>query len=111
MIGTLPSDIKYHLQDNVNTLAHACNCMDSSTTKFSPFYLMFGREPNLPIDIELGVRTPDLVTTSNKSHVEKLQKRLSWAFKKAQEVNGKENKRNKKNYDRKDKMFQIGGWR
>ena len=75
--------------------------MDSTATKFSPHYLMFGREPNLPIDIDFGVRTPDLVATSTTSYVKKLQKRLAWAFKKVQEVNYKENKRNKKNYDRK----------
>ena len=64
MIGTLPSEIKNNWQDHVNTLVHAYNCMDSMATKFSPYYLMFGREPNLPIDIEFGVRTPDLVATS-----------------------------------------------
>ena len=67
MIGTLPSNMKYHRQDHINTLVHAYNCMHSSATKFSPFYLMFGREPNLPIDIEFGVRTPNLVVTSSKS--------------------------------------------
>ena len=55
---------------------------------------MFGREPNLPIDIEFGVRTPDLIATSTQNYVEKLEKRLAWAFKKAQEVNEKEKKRN-----------------
>ena len=47
--------------------------MDSTATKFSPYYLMFGREPNLPIDIEFGVRTPDLVATSTKNYVEKYE--------------------------------------
>ena len=81
--------------------------MDSTATKFSPFYLMFGREPNLPIDIEFGVRTPNLIATSTKSYVEKLQQRLAWAFRKAQEVNEKENKRNKKNYDRKVRCSKL----
>ena len=80
MIGTLPTDIKYYRQDHVNTLVHAYNCMDSTATKFSPFDFMFGREPNLLIDIEFGVRTPDLIATSTKDYVEKLQKRLAWAF-------------------------------
>ena len=107
MIGTLPSEIKYNWQDHVNTLVHAYNCMDSTATKFSPYYLMFGREPNLPIDIEFGVRTPDLVATSTKNYVEKLRRRLAWAFKKAQEVNEKERKRNKRNYDRKVRCSKI----
>ena len=75
-IGTFPSELKYNWQEHVNTLVHAYNCMDTTAINFSPHYLMFGREPNLPIDIEFGVRTPDLVATSTKNYVEKLQKRL-----------------------------------
>ena len=77
MIGTLPADLKYNWQYHVNALVHAYNCMDTTDTNFNPHYLMFGREPNLPIDIKFGVRTPDLVATSTKSYVEKLQKRLA----------------------------------
>ena len=71
------------------------------------FLDIWEREPNLPIDIEFGVRTPDLIVTSTKSYVEKLQKRLAWVFRKAQEVNEKENKRNKENYDRKVKCSKL----
>ena len=39
----------------------------------NPYYLMFRGEPNLPIVIEFGVRTPDVIATSTKSYVEKLQ--------------------------------------
>ena len=92
----------------MNTLVHAYNCMDTTATNFSPHYLMFGREPNLPIDIEFGERTPDLVVTSTKNYVEKLQKRLAWACKKAQEVNHRENMRNKRIYDKKEnQMYQV----
>ena len=107
MIATLPSEVKYHWQDHVNTLVHAYNCMESTATKFSPYYLMFGREPNLPIDIEFGVTTPDLVATSTSSYVEKLQKRLASAYKRAQEVNQKEKKRNKRNYYRKVRCSKL----
>ena len=39
--------------------------------------------------------------------MEKLQKRLAWAIRKAQEVNEKENKRNKKCYDRKVRCSKL----
>ena len=107
MIGMLPSEIKYNWQDHVNMLVHAYNCMDSTATKFSLYYLMFGREPNLPIDIEFGVKIPDLVATSTRNYVEKLWRRLAWAFKKAQEINLKERKRNKWNYNRKVRCSKI----
>ena len=93
MIGTLPVELKQNGQDHVNTLVHAYNCMESTATRYSPYYLMFGREPNLPIDIEFGVRTPDLNATSTQNYVEKLEKRLAWAFKKDEQ----EKKRKKRN--------------
>ena len=107
MIGTLPSELKYNWQEHVSTLVHAYNCMDTAATNFSPHYLMFGREPNLPIDIEFGVRTPDLITTSTKDYVEKLQKTLAWAYRKAHEVNHREKTRNKKIYDRKVRCTKL----
>ena len=107
MIGTLPSELKYNWQDHVNTLVHAYNCMDTAATNFSPHYLMFGREPNIPIDIEFGVRTPDFIATSTKNYVEKLQKRLAWAYRKAHEVNHIEKTRNKKIYDRKVRCTKL----
>ena len=107
MIGTLPSELKHNWQDHVSTLVHAYNCMDTTATNFSPHYLMFGRELNLPINIKFGVRTPDLVATSTKNYVEKLQKRLAWAYKKAQEVNHKKSKRNKRNYERKVRCSKL----
>ena len=107
MIGTLPSELKYNWQDHVNTLVHAYNCMGTPDTNFSPHYLMFEREPNLPIDIEFGVRTPDLVSTSSKNYVENFQKRLAWAYKKTQEVNHKENKRNKRMHDKKVRCTKL----
>ena len=47
------------------------------------------------MDIAFGVRKPDLIATSTQNYVEKLEKRLTWAFKKAQEVNEKEKKKQK----------------
>ena len=105
MIGTLPLELKQTWQDHVNTLVHAYSCMESTATKYSPYYLMFGREPNLPIDIKFRVRTPDFFANSTQNYVKKLEKRLAWTFKKAKQFNEQEKKRNKRNYDK--KMFQI----
>ena len=74
MIGTLPVELKQNWQDRVNTLVHHYNCLESTAAKYSSYYLMFGREPNLPLDIEFDVRTPDLIVTSTQNYVEKLEK-------------------------------------
>ena len=101
MTGTLPMMAKQHWQCFVSTLVHAYNFMKSVATGFSPHYLMFGRQPQLPIDIEFGVRTPDIVAVSTENHVQKLQKRLKWAFNKALEVIKKQRIKYKNHYDKK----------
>ena len=55
MLGTLPTHAKKNWQEWVTTLAPAYNCTIFSVTGFSPYFLMFGRTPNIPLDIEMGV--------------------------------------------------------
>ena len=43
----------------------------------------------LPIDITFGVRTPDIVVSTSHGYIQKLQKRLEWAYKTADEVSKK----------------------
>ena len=64
MLGTLPPHGKEPWSEWVATLTHAYNCTMSQTTGFSPFFLMFGRFPKIPIDVEFGVTLPDLLDTS-----------------------------------------------
>ena len=45
MLGTLPHDAKKKWQDWVPTLTHAYNCTTSKTTAFSPYFLIYGRQP------------------------------------------------------------------
>ena len=86
MLGTFPEEFKFEWTIHVNMLTYAYNCMRSNVTGFSPYYLLYGRHPLLPIDIEFGVMTPDLSETVTLKYVEELQRRLEYAFRKAQQV-------------------------
>ena len=58
MLGTLPTENKINWQDWVSNLTHAYNCMTTKVTGFSPYFLMFGREPRIPVDEEFGITFP-----------------------------------------------------
>ena len=84
MLGTMPPNAKKEWQEWASAMTHMYNCTVSKTTGFAPYYLMFGREPKIPIDIELNLpSTREEVSPS--TYVERLKHKLEWAFQKAQE--------------------------
>ena len=98
---TLPTHAKKNWQEWIATLTHAYNCTVSSVTGFSPYFLMFGRTPRIPLDIEMGVTLMDQEPESYQNYAKKLQARLKWAYQKAQENSRKESEWQKKYYDKK----------
>ena len=107
MIGTLPEGLKIHWPQHVSTLTHAYNCTRNNATGFSPYFLMYGRQPLLPTDIEIGVFTPDVTTVATQKYVQMLKHRLEWAYNKAREVSANEAKRSKNRYDQKVRCSKL----
>ena len=70
MIGTLPIEDKIKWQEQLPTLVHAYNCSHSNVTGFSPFYVMYRRQPMLPIDVQFGVRTPYIVASTSSGYIQ-----------------------------------------
>ena len=107
MIGTLDHNQKTKWQDWVSTMTHAYNCTHCESTGFSPYYLMFGRVPRLPINIEYGITQPQLMEKSRQNYARKLRAKLNWAFKVAKETSDREAVRQKQYYDRKMRCQKI----
>ena len=63
MLRTLPKEKKSEWKNHVGTLVHTYNCTRNSATGFSPYYLMFGRQPCLLVDVTLGL-APCTITWS-----------------------------------------------
>ena len=82
MLGTIPDKPKNTWREQVPTLVHAYNCTRNNATGFSPYYLMFGAEPHLPIDLIFGTNTANL-KGSSITYVENLKKRIAWVYKTA----------------------------
>ena len=99
MLETLPTHAKKNWQEWVTTLTHAYNCTVSSVTGFSPYFLMFGQTPKIPLDIEMGVMLTQ-GHTSYQNYASKLKARLEWAYQAIHENNQKESECHKKYYDK-----------
>ena len=101
MLKTLDASGKASWKDHVAPLVHAYNCTRHESTHFSPYFLMFGRTPRLPVDIFLGcpVELP--------SSVSSLKERLENAYKVASDVVKQAAGRQKQNYDRKVRGGQL----
>ena len=56
MLGILTPQQKTDWKSHVPLLVHAYNCTKNAATGFSPYYLLFGREPRLPVDVEFGLQ-------------------------------------------------------
>ena len=54
MLRSMSENKKIRWKDHVNKMTFAYNCTRHDSTGFSPFELLFGRKPQLPIDIIFG---------------------------------------------------------
>ena len=74
-LKTLQPEQKRRWPDYLPELVYIYNSTVHSSTGYSPYYLMFGREPTLPIDFILGT-TDSEETSSVDEWLERHQKRL-----------------------------------
>ena len=107
MLGMLPREKKSEWKNHIGTLVHAYNCTQNSATGFSPYYLMFRRQPHLPVDVTL-VLAPHTTTEPDASKfVQKLREHTRWAQKKADAFQAKEAQRQKHNYDKRGRAAAL----
>ena len=108
MLGTLSEEEKSDWKSHLGCMTHAYNCTKHASTTYSPYYLMFGRHPRLPIDIEFGLNKPNCSDNSSKSrYIQKLRRRLNYAFQKASKYSDQQAKKYKQGYDKSVKGPQL----
>ena len=77
MLGTLTPEQKKDWKSHVPALVHAYNCTRNAATGFSPYFLLFGREPRLPVDVEFGLQRGGQRGSPGKSnYISQLKKEI-----------------------------------
>ena len=79
MLTTLQETEKSHWKDHLQKCVHAYNATVSSSTGYSPFFLLYGREPRLPIDA-LFEQIPDKGERSYRAYVDNWQRSMKNAY-------------------------------
>lgn len=101
MLGTLEDKDKQHWRDFVKPLVHAYNCTRNYTTGYSPYELMFGRQPRLPVDFILAISPDTGNPQTHSEYVKNLRQRLQESYSLATESAQKSRDRNKVRFDKK----------
>nr|KAG5712690.1 hypothetical protein BaRGS_029745 [Batillaria attramentaria] len=98
---TLDPSQKANWKAHAAALAHAYNCTKHDTTGYSPYFLMFGRHPRLPVDLQFGTHPRD--PRDHKSYSEygkALSERLRAAFETVRRHTSAAQQTQKQHYDR-----------
>lgn len=106
MLGTLSLEQKSHWKDFLPSVMYAYNSTVHESTGYSPFYLMFCRNPRLPVDIILGVESMDgMDEISYSDYVRKVREDLRRAYKHSMTNSRVHKLKHKENYDSKTKSL------
>lgn len=107
MLETLEPSSKRKWSQHIGHLVHAYNCTSNEATGFSPYYLMFGREARLPVDLCFGTSSDDTRQETYLKYVTEMRKELKAAYELAESIAAKQNEGNKRRYDQKIRCSQL----
>ncbi|XP_049334999.1 uncharacterized protein LOC125802000 [Astyanax mexicanus] len=100
MLGTLKDKEKSHWSDFVKSLVHAYNCTKNEVTGFTPYELMFGRRPRLPVDIAFGLPLEKNQNQSHSQYMTVLKAHLEESYRLATQAAAKIAHKNKVKFDK-----------
>lgn len=107
MLGTLESDKKRNWKQYVAPLVHAYNCIKHESTGYSPYHLLFGREPRLPVDMAFGLNRDHENEATYTEYISDLQGKIQETFNKVQKNADKAREKQKVTYDIKARAAKL----
>ncbi|XP_052074002.1 uncharacterized protein LOC127711879 [Mytilus californianus] len=97
MLGTLDRQQKSNCKAYVAPMVHPYNCTRHESTGVAPYFLMFGRQPRLPIDLAFGLHKDTKMPATK--YIQGLRDRLACAYQLATEASKKAQATQKEAYD------------
>ena len=102
MLKTLTEKQKSDWKNSLNKLVYAYNATKSEVTGFSPYYLLYGRSPRLPVDMLFSLSPkPDQSDGNHQNYMQKWKQGMKDAYEITRENVNKAGIRSKKFYDSK----------
>jgi len=106
MLRSLPEEKKHKWSEYVPKVVHAYNCTKSDSTGYSPFYLLFGRSPRLPVDLIFGPSLEEASITHTE-YVDKWKFAMKEAYSLVLKNTSKSATSGKQQYDRKVRFSKL----
>ena len=111
MLATHCKDHPWDWEQHIHKVCMAYNTSVNSTTGYTPFYLMFGRQARLPVDVMYG-STPTVSQSPSECAVSLKKQLLTSAYETVRQTCKTHHKRQKELYDRKihGDPYVAGNW-
>ena len=100
MLRTLPELRKRKWDESLNKMIHAYNCTKNEATGYAPYYLLFGRNPRLPVDLIFNLNQESNEQVNYNAYVRQWREDMKEAYEIAQRNATKAAGRSKQYYDR-----------
>ena len=83
----IDTQTKEGLEKSLPALVHAYNCTRNAAAGFSPYYLLFGREPRFSVDVEFGLqRGSQKGSLGESAYISQLRRRLKFGHNTAKQM-------------------------
>ncbi|KAG8000991.1 hypothetical protein GBF38_018384, partial [Nibea albiflora] len=106
MLRTLADKEKERWKDHLQKTVHAYNCTCHESTGYSPYFLLYGRHPHLPVDLLFGL-VGEQSTESHNSYAEKWAEKMTEAYRIASGNSKQASARGKSYYDKRLKSVVL----